>query len=306
MKERLKTGLVGAGVFASYHGAKIHASTVTDFSGICDRAHNRGIELAKKYATTVFDTLDKLLDASDAIIIASPAHTHFALGKQALEAGCHVLLEKPLALSVEEAKVLADLADEKGLILQVGHQERLVCKALGLFEIPERPVSIEIARVGPPPQDGRSMDVSVIWDLMIHDIDLVHALVAGDIHDAQCKGRTELDEHFDMAIAHYAIDDTDIRLTASRIAPDRERRMVLGYRGGHIALDFLDRTIENTTSFTIADNLADLVPDPLGAADEIFFKACIGHGAPLMTGLEAVKAVATADLLSELALKTED
>lgn len=301
MEQRLKTGLVGAGVFAGYHASKIHNSETTDFSGVHDLDFARARGLAENYGCQVFDDLVGVLEASDAVIVASPATTHFEIGKQALDAGCHLLMEKPLALSAGRALQLATLAESKSLVLQVGHQERLVCKALGLFDVSDRPRSIEVVRAGPPPADGRAMDTGVIWDLMIHDIDLVHALVGEEIADVLCRGRAEIGVHLDEATAQYTIDGTSIKLAASRIAAERSRYMALTYEVGTIQLDFLSRTIRNTTPFAIADNLADLVPDPLGAADELFFAACTGYGNPLLTGREAARAVATAEILSRAA-----
>jgi len=192
MGDHLKTGLIGAGVFASYHASKIESSDTATFSGIYDPDHDRAGALADKHATVSLDSLDGLLEHSDAVIIAAPASYHFELGNKALEADCHVLMEKPLALTGASARELTNLADKKQLILQVGHQERLVCQALGLFGIGEVPRSVEIVRAGPPPQKGRTMDISVIWDLMIHDIDLMHALISGDLLEVKCTGRAEL------------------------------------------------------------------------------------------------------------------
>ena len=299
VEQRLKTGLVGAGVFAGYHASKIQASEMTDFTGVYDRHDERARALVTKYDGRVFDDLEGVLEASDAVIVASPASSHYEIGMQVLEAGCHLLMEKPLALSAAEAIEIAALAARKGLVLQVGHQERVVCRALGLFDISERPEAVEIVRAGPPPPGGRAMDISVIWDLMIHDIDLVHALVGAPIGQVHCQGRTELGEHLDEAVARYKIDGVDIKLTASRTSAKRVRHMILTYAAGTIHLDFLSRTIKNTTPFAMADNLGDLVSDPLGAADEMFFMACSGFGEPLLTGQEAARAVATAEALSD-------
>ena len=301
MEERLKTGLVGAGVFAGYHASKIQTSEVTDFSGVYDPDFARAAALAEKHGAVSFASLDELLEASGAVIVASPASTHYETGKRALDAGCHVLMEKPLAETGAQAFQLAELSEDRGLVLQVGHQERLVCRALGLFDISEVPVSIEIVRAGPAPQQGRAMDTSVIWDLMIHDIDLVHALVGGEVSAPNCTGRAELGEHLDFAEAQYLVGSTQVKTMASRIAPERERHMTLTFENGQIVLDFLSRQITNTTPYNVAEDLSASVPDPLGQADEMFFAACSGYGAPIVTGREAAIGVATAEILSALA-----
>ncbi|MEM9939932.1 MAG: Gfo/Idh/MocA family oxidoreductase, partial [Pseudomonadota bacterium] len=166
----LKTGLIGAGVFGGYHAGKIAASDLTDFVGVFDPDQARCAALSNKHGVTSFKAEADLLSAVDAVIVACPASYHEAIVKAALQAGCHVMVEKPLALMGTAADALAALANENDLVLQVGHQERLVLEAMGLFEIPETPTRIEAVRAGPPAPDGRAGDVSVIWDLMTHDL----------------------------------------------------------------------------------------------------------------------------------------
>lgn len=306
MADSLKTGLVGAGVFARYHAGKIAASVKTEFVGVLDMDHARAQDLATRFETATFETLDALIRASDALIIASPSPSHFPLTKAALEGGCHVLVEKPLSLEGADALELAGLAHRNNLVLQVGHQERLVCDVLGLDKISARPERIDILRAGLPPQSGRAMDVSVIWDLMIHDIDLMHYLLGAGLEDAgiadaACSGIAKLGPELDHAHATFRLGGTAVSLEASRIAEKVQRDMKLVYADGEILLDFVARTVTNTTEHALNGDLASAVPDPLGAADEMFFKACLGLGEPLVTGAEAAQAVVSAELFSRLA-----
>lgn len=303
MAERIKTGLLGAGVFASYHAAKITASEHTEFTGIFDTDHARAGALAAAHSTRAYASVDDLLTTCEALIIATPARTHFAQAHLALSAGCHVLVEKPLALKADEARMLADLSQQAGLVLQTGHQERVVCAALGLFDIAEPASAISILRAGTPPQDGRAMDISVIWDLMIHDIDLCHRLLGAQTSHMTCTGQRKLGAHLDLAEATLTIGHSLVHLEASRIAPARQRIMKLTYASGDIVLDFLARTVRNTSGYSLASNLDGLVPDPLGAADDMFFRACRFGEAPLISGREAAQAVATAQNLEVLALE---
>ena len=173
----LKTGLIGAGVFGGYHAGKIAASDRTEFVGLFDPDQSRCAELAEKHGVEAYSDQEALFTAVDAVIVACPATYHEAVVRSALQAGCHVMVEKPLALTGHAADDLAALADDEGLVLQVGHQERFVMEAMGLFDIPEAPTRIEAWRMGPPAPDGRAGDVSVIWDLMTHDLDLVGKLM---------------------------------------------------------------------------------------------------------------------------------
>lgn len=294
----LKTGLIGAGVFGGYHAGKIATSDKTAFIGVFDPDMTRCAALADRHDVTAFAAQDALLDACDAVIIACPATYHEAVVGAALEAGCHVMVEKPLALTGLAADRLADLADAKGVVLQVGHQERFVLDAMGLFDIGEAPTRIEAFRMGPPAPDQRAGDVSVIWDLMIHDLDMV-AMLMGQVNGhraiVETQARRAHSAHVDeaMAVVNYACGQAEI--TASRCASARDRRMVLTYSTGTIAIDFLTRAFENTTEYKINADVSATLPDPLGAADEAFFAAALGERPCAIPGREAAQAVHLAE-----------
>ncbi|MDJ0921488.1 MAG: Gfo/Idh/MocA family oxidoreductase [Henriciella sp.] len=304
---KLKTGLIGAGVFGGYHADKISASDRTEFVGLFDPDSARCEALAKREGVKAFATQSDLLAACDAVLVACPATYHEAVVRDALNAGCHVMVEKPLALTGHAADQLAALADEKHLVLQVGHQERFVLQAMGLFDIPDTPTAIEAYRMGPPAPDGRAGDVSVIWDLMTHDLDMVAKLMgAANSHLAQveAKGRRAHTAHIDEATAHVTYACGQAEVTASRCAETRDRRMILTYPTGTIAIDFLTRAIENTTSYAVKADVSDTLPDPLGAADEAFFAACLGDRDCAIPGREAAQAVHLAEQAELSALHT--
>ncbi len=300
---KLKTGLVGAGVFGGYHAGKIAASDRTDFVGVFDPDSVRCTSLADKQGVPAFEAQDALFAASDAVIVACPATYHEAVVRSALEAGCHVMVEKPLALTGHAADQLASLADEKGLILQVGHQERFVMEAMGLFDIPEAPTRIEAWRMGPPAPDGRAGDVSVIWDLMTHDLDMVGKLM-GPALSVEAAGRSAHTDHIDESTAQLSFAVGSAEVTASRCHSERDRRMVLTYPSGTLAINFLTREIENTTPFEIKLDVSEALPDPLGAADEAFFAAALGERPCAVPGREAALAVHMAEQAELSALHT--
>ncbi len=303
----LKTGLVGAGVFGGYHAGKIAGSDKTDFIGVFDPDAARCAALAEKHGVTAFSSQDEMLAACDAILVACPATYHEAVVRAALEAGCHVMVEKPLALIGSAADKLADLADEKGLVLQVGHQERFVLEAMGLFAIPDTPMSIEAYRMGPPAPDGRAGDVSVIWDLMIHDLDMVAKLIGGPnshMSQVETRARRAHTTHVDEATANVNYPCGRAEVTASRCAAERDRRMILTYSSGTIAINFLTREIENTTDFEITADVSAILPDPLGAADKAFFAAALGERDCAIPGREAAHAVHLAEQAELSALHT--
>ncbi|MEO1661020.1 MAG: Gfo/Idh/MocA family oxidoreductase [Pseudomonadota bacterium] len=300
---KLKTGLVGAGVFGGYHAGKIAASEKTEFVGVFDPDADRCAALADKHGVMAAGSQAALLEAANAIIVACPATYHEAVVGAALAHDCHVMVEKPLSLTGHSADALAKLADEKGLVLQVGHQERFVMDAMGLFEIPEAPTRIEAWRMGPPAPDGRAGDVSVIWDLMTHDLDMVGKLM-GPALTVEATGRQAHTAHIDEATArlNFAIGSAEV--TASRCHSERDRRMVLTYPSGTIAINFLTREIENTTPFTVRGDVSDTLPDPLGAADQAFFASALGERACFIPGREAALAVHMAEQAELSALHT--
>ncbi|MGB3626204.1 MAG: Gfo/Idh/MocA family oxidoreductase, partial [Henriciella sp.] len=239
----------------------------------------------------------------DAVLVACPAVYHKTVVENALKAGLHVLVEKPLALTGEDALALADVAEEKSLVLQVGHQERLVLEAMGFFDISEQPQSIEAVREGPPTPDGRAGDVSVIWDLMTHDLDMTARLM-GPGASARGIGVIKHTNHIDTAVAEIAYPDGRMaRLKASRAAPDRQRNMTVTYPSGRIHVDFLTRQVENSTPHVVKGDISGDLPDPLGAADEAFFAACLGERETLIPGREAAEAVRLAEQVEQTALE---
>lgn len=299
----LKTGLIGAGVFGGYHAGKIAASDQTEFVGLFDPDQARAGFLAEKLGVATFPTQSALFDACDAIMVACPATYHEVVVKAALEADCHVMVEKPLALTGHAADALAKIADDKQLVLQVGHQERFVLDAMGLFNIPEAPTKIEAWRMGPPAPDGRAGDVSVIWDLMTHDLDMVGKLM-GPALSVEATGRSAHTDHIDEATARLSFSIGLAEVTASRCHTERDRRMVLTYPSGTIAIDFLTREIENTTPFEVRGDVSDSMPDPLGAADQAFFASALGERSCAIPGREAALAVHMAEQAELSALHT--
>ena len=298
---KLKVGLVGAGVFGGYHANKLAAYSAATFIGVFDPDARRCAALAAAHHTSAYDDAASLFAACDAIMVACPAIYHEQVVRAALEANCHVLVEKPLALTGAAAKQLADLADTKRLILQVGHQERFVLAAMGLFDIAERPIKIEATRMSPPAPDGRAGDVSVIWDLMIHDLDMVGKLM-GDPVTVSSTGKRSHTQHIDAATATLSFADGQAEISASRCAPERDRTMKLTYPNGIIAINFLDRTVDNTTPFDIIADVSGRMPDPLEAADFAFFAACLEEQDCAIPGREAAVAVSIAERAEQMTL----
>ncbi len=299
---KVRVGVVGAGVFGGYHAQKFAASPHSELIGVADLREGAAAALtAKTGKGEAFRSFDDMVARCDAIVIATPASTHAALARQALEAGKHVLVEKPLALSGAEARDLAALALDLDLVLQVGHQERLVFAAMGLLSTPERPKRIEAVRAGPRSPDGRCEDVSVVFDLMIHDLDLAAELFGGEAQAATGYGRSAHTPLLDEASAELIFQNGIAKLTASRCAPARKRTMRLDYPSGRVEIDMITRQVINETPFDIRADVSAILPDPLAAADEAFLAAIQGRAVSPVTGGVGARAAGLAELVESSA-----
>lgn len=272
MEKRLKTGVAGAGVFGGHHARKHASLGRIDLIGVYDLDPARASALAAETGARAYDDFAAMLADIDAVTIAAPAGAHFEMAKAALEAGRHVYVEKPLALSLPEADALIALAEKRGLVLQVGHQERFVLAAMGLPRGDRLPLAMEFGRSGPA--TGRGEDVAVALDLMIHDLDL--ARLFGFAKPA----RIDACGSYDETVATLTFDGgRTASFVASRRAGERQRVMKAVYDDGAIEIDFLNRTIANGTGAMLAANDFAGGPaalaDPLGASVEAFVAAAL-------------------------------
>ncbi|MES1201249.1 MAG: Gfo/Idh/MocA family oxidoreductase [Pseudomonadota bacterium] len=291
----LKAGVIGAGVFGGHHARKYQADGRVALIGIYDLDPERTAVLAEDLGVRAFDKLEELLDAVDIITIASPPATHAASGVAALDAGKHVFVEKPIATSLMEAEAMIALANMHSRVLACGHQERLVFEAMGLFMAPEKPLLIESTREGP--WTGRSADVSVTLDLMVHDFDLAATLLEAEPSRIEAVGKAHHGPSADKLDARLYFAEAEASFTSSRIADARKRTMRIVYPSGEVSVDFLARTFENTTKFKLDANFADTPPgrDPLGQNVSRFIDAVLGKaGRPGVTGEEAKRALSLA------------
>jgi predicted dehydrogenase len=287
---KLRAGVVGAGAFGRIHARKYAEDARVQFVGVYDPDDERATDLANTHGAESFANLDALINAADILTIASPPSFHGAAARRALEAGKHLLIEKPLATDVETGAALVRLAHEKKLTLACGHQERLVFDAMGLLSAPETPTRIESVREGP--WTGRSADVSVTLDLMVHDLDLALMLMkakpTGILATAKSEhGRTADCVEARLAFARHA----EAVFISSRIASTRRRFMRAVYPSGEINIDFITRKFENTTNFPLNPNFAETRTgsDPLGANVAQFIDAVLGIAPrPVVNGEEAL------------------
>jgi predicted dehydrogenase len=284
----LRIGIAGAGHFGRYHALKAAASDRVKLAGIFDPDAERAKTVGWEAGAPELG-FPALLAAIDALIIAAPAEAHHELAAAALRAGKHVLVEKPIAASLAQADDLAALARSSGRVLQVGHLERFSAAYRALATRTRSPLYLEAVRIAP--FKPRGTDVSVILDLMIHDLDLVLALVDSPIESVEAVGAPIASAFEDIANARLRFANGAVAtITASRVSIRTERRMRIFARDTYLAADFstrrltvigrgLDQKLPGLPDFGIEEASWD-DQDSL-AAEHAAFYAAILDGAPV-------------------------
>jgi len=295
----LKAAVIGAGAFGRHHSAKYRALNESgqdiELFAVADPSAEVRRGVIAQYGVLAVADWRELLGKVDLVSICSPAVTHAEIVRAFLNAGAHVLVEKPIATTIEEANDLVALAAKTGRVLTVGHQERFVFARTGLLDQAETPLEIHCWRRGP--WTGRGDDVSAVLDLMIHDLDLVHMLVDGQVANVKARGLTQYGPHADevSAVVTFA-NGTVARLDTSRIAETRKRGLLAVYSDGVVEIDFLTREVKNTTPRPLA---ALEMGDPLGESVASFVAAARGVGAPMVLAEQARQALETAVCIDE-------
>jgi predicted dehydrogenase len=266
----LSAAVVGAGVFGRHHATKYLRLPGVKLAAVADPSPQARLNISSHLHAPIIADWRDLLGRVDLVSVCSPASTHAEIVREFLAAGAHVLVEKPIATDMDEAEELIALAALRERVLTVGHQERFVFLGTGLFEYQEAPLAVECVRAGP--WTGRGDDVSVVLDLMIHDIDLVHQLVPGAVMAARATGRSVHGQFADEVKASLIFrNGAKVELFASRVAESRQRSMRVVYADGEIEVDFLTRSIRNTTRrelrpLALQDPLAESVASFVAAA----------------------------------------
>lgn len=289
----LRAGVAGAGAFGGHHARKYASLEGVALAAVYDPDLARARALAGELSAEGVDELAALFARIDILTIASPAGTHCAVALAALAAGKAVYVEKPIATSLEDAARIIDRADRAGLVLACGLQERVVSRAMGLLDLPERPLYLQAVRRAP--WNPRNTDVSCVLDLMIHDIDLALTLNPAEPLAVTAEGRTTHGPFLDEVACDVTLaDGARLKLEASRIAPARERRMRIVYPSGEVEIDFVTRVFRNTTPFALNADFTETPAgkDPLGASVAAFVAAVRGQAPrPAVTGAEAERAL---------------
>ena len=242
-KKKINVGVIGVGYLGSYHVEQYQQLKNINFVGCHDIDSKKLDHIQKKYNVKTFEKLDELLLLCDAVSIVTPTVTHFKIGQEAILANCHVLIEKPITQNIKEANMLLTLATKNNKIIQVGHIERFNPAFYTLKTKNIAPLFVESHRIAP--FNIRGIDVDVILDLMIHDIDILLALVQSPVKDIRGSGVSVLSENFDTVNARIEFKNGCVaNLTASRIAQKQIRKFRFFENNSYTTVDFLNPSIE--------------------------------------------------------------
>ena len=234
----LKVGVIGTGHLGSLHAKLWKDVPSAVLAGVFDVNEMRCAEVARETKSRAFASLGALLAAVDAVSVVTPTSTHAAIAGEAIAAGKHVFIEKPITRTEEEAGALIRAAKEKKVKIQVGHIERFNPAILALESYRIRPMFVESHRLAQ--FDPRSTDVDVVLDLMIHDIDIIVSLVGSPVEKVDANGVAVVSENLDIANARIQFANGCVaNVTASRISQKKMRKMRLFQRDAYISVDFL-------------------------------------------------------------------
>ena len=298
----VNVAVIGLGHMGRIHLSKLCAFEGVTVSGICDIDDERAREYGTQYSVPVCTAYSDAINGASCAVIATPTESHYTIARECLERGVHVFLEKPITVLPEEARELVDLARSRGLVLQVGHLERLNPALTRALPRVTKPLLIETRRVSP--FTGRSTDVDVVLDLMIHDLDLVLSLAHGTVQDVSAQGICFVSRLYDTVNARVEFSDGCVAsLMASRAAAHRERSITIYEERQTFYVDLMQGKLvtvtstgdqkTGTTEFT-CDQM-----DPV--KDELlqFVMAAAGHGTPSVSGVDGLKALELANRIRD-------
>jgi predicted dehydrogenase len=239
----LKVGVFGVGHLGKFHLNNWQEIDNVKLIGFYDPSDENAAAVKQQYGLKRFKNAADLIDASDVVDIVAPTTMHHELCKMAILKSRHVFVEKPLANTMSEAKEIVKLTKEANIKLQVGHVERFNPAFLALKEYELNPMFIEVHRLSQ--FNPRGTDVSVILDLMIHDIDIILSLVKSNVKNIYANGVNVLSDTPDIANVRIEFDNGCVaNLTSSRISMKKMRKMRLFQKDSYISIDFLDKKTE--------------------------------------------------------------
>ena len=295
--------VIGVGYLGRFHAQKYAAIPQTKLIGVVDTDPEQAQRVAEETQTQAFTDYRELLGKVEAVSIVVPTTLHFEVARDFLDSGAHVLVEKPITTTTEEAQQLIDLAQARNRVLQVGHLERFNPALMALTEEPLEPLFIESHRLAP--FKPRATDVNVVLDLMIHDIDIILNMLRSPITDMAVSGARVLSEALDIVNARLAFANGCVaNVTASRVSQKTERKMRIFQKQAYFSVDFQNRELARHSVDPDASAQDKLhfdsktrvfaAADALMAEIEAFVAAIQGEAEVVVSGEDGLRALQAA------------
>jgi len=299
----LRVAVIGVGYLGAFHAQKYAALPHVELVGVADSDRKRAEQIAGTLATTPYADHRELIGRVDAVSVAVPTQFHHAVARDFLATGVHVLIEKPITVTIEEADDLISLAAARKLVFQVGHLERFNPVLMAIDGVLREPLFVESVRIAP--FKPRGTDVNVVLDLMIHDIEIIQHIVRSRVERVDAIGAPVFTGEEDIANARILFENGCVaNVTASRISLKSERKMRIFQRDAYITLDFQNRKVlvARKGSGELFPGIPNVRVDEreLGQADpllreiESFIDAIRSGTQPEVSGLDGRMALSTA------------
>ena len=308
MADKIRTAVVGTGYFGRFHANHYTKNPRAELVAVVDTDEARARAIAEEFGVEPVTDHRDILDRVDAVSVAVPTPGHAAIARDVIEAGLHVLIEKPITDTVESATAITELAEARGVVLQVGHIERFSAAYRTLADIISGPLYFESYRIAPWKERG--VEVDVVLDLMIHDIDMIIGLVGSPVSKVDAVGTPVLGRRIDLANARITFESGCIaNVTASRVSYKTERRMRVFARNHYLSCDLGERRISGyrLRGDPMVDGLAAIsaetheIPqeDSLGNEVDAFLDCIINGTKPIVDGRAGCEALRVASLINE-------
>ena len=293
--ESLRVGVLGVGVMGRHHARVAAASPAAELVGIFDPDDQAAAAAAQEYGGVAYTSAEQLADDIDAAIVAAPTVEHPRLARLLLERGVHVLVEKPIAATLEEADTMLAAAGDR--VLAVGHIEFHNPAVQSLLDLGLTPGFVEVHRLGV--FSPRSLDIDVVLDLMIHDLQILDRLIGSEVKSLHGVGINALSDHFDIASVRVEyVSGCVANLTASRVSREKVRKLRVFVPRGYYSLNYQTQEIQG---YRLASGAAgkEIVPtaidvvreEPLMRQLEAFLAACRGEEVRLVHGEDGRRAL---------------
>ncbi len=257
-EKKMRFGVVGAGKLGGFHTRTLSKMPEVELVGVSDPDLMRAQVLAWRHNCVAYKTVEELLTQVDALVVAAPTEYHAEIGIKALEAGIHVLMEKPIANSEEGARKLLELSEKNSVVLQVGHSERFNSAVVETMKHVKNPRYITIERLGP--YDPRVAATGVTLDLVIHDLDILLTMIDSEIEKFEAIGASMLSNHEDICNVRIKFKNGCVAdVTASRASMEASRRMRIYQQDSYLSVDYVSARLKiYTKKNPVINSLKDI------------------------------------------------